>query len=225
MTTHETNIVSDTARVYVDTNVMHYLGAGPPDEANAKNALDALTTRITSGGVVCVTSDIALVEEYDTYKGRAFYRRELKRGNINWRNRALTFKRIQEVGPLSTRMRYEAIKAARVSIESTLVRLDNPTEWPSELVEVICRSTDLHWSDALHLAMSLALRCDIILTNDGEFYDDMVKNLIVPKATLHRRIADVLSVTAGLTEERLQAPIIEPVLLRDGSSASKIRAW
>lgn len=221
----DSEVVADLKTIYADTMVAHYLGAGgPQNQETSKNSLTALIDQLDSSSIVCVTSDIALVEEYDTYKGRAFYRRELKRGNIDWRNHALTFRHPKEVGPLSKPMRIAAIREAQKWLNKSEIRLKNPPAWPSELVITICGSTDLHWPDALHLAMALAMRCDIFLTNDSDFYDEMNRNLHSSSAGLHKSVASVLNLTYGLPWERLEVPLIEPLLLKDGASAGRLRS-
>jgi len=219
--------ITDPLRMYVDTNIIHYFGAGfprSPGKINAINALNALNNMVASGNIISVTSEVALVEEYDIYKGRAFFQREINHANINWGNRSISIWKRNEAAPLTSAMRLGAVKRAKLSINQSSVRKENPTEWPSALVEVICRSTDLHWSDALHLAMALALRCDYFLTDDEEFHDEMHRNLMFGSCALHQRLANSMSANMGLTRNRLKAPLIVPIYLNDPATAPLLLA-
>jgi len=211
----------DLYKVYVDTNIFHYLAIGtPPKDEHANRALNALLHAAQSDAIICVTSSLALAEEYDARKGRALIKREMDRGNINWTPYGVTVRSPSAAEPLDSKARARAVKVIRQGLRNSIVRLNDPDDWPTDLIDLICRRSNLHWPDALHLAIALVLRCDYVITNDKDFYDETVGRLTSTGGDLHRPVSQILESVYGLTEERLQRPLIKPLLLRDPSTAT-----
>lgn len=207
----------DPTSVYVDTNIVHYLGVNgpPPNDDNAVNALSALSAKVIAGVIHCLTSDISLMEQYDTHKGRFIFNQEMKKSNIRFRNTSAYIRNPAIVTPLNSQTRKNAIDIAESAIAAGLVAQAEPSRWPSDLVLAIGQTTDLHWADALHVAIALDLRCDIFLTNDEALFDVIKTGFGFNRSSLHRRVYSVLRDSYGFTSDRLSAPLIDPVLLRD----------
>ena len=213
----------DLYKVYVDTNIFHYLAIGTtPKEQHAISALIVLSHAVQSDAIICVTSSLALAEEYDARKGRALIKREMDRGNINWTRYGVTVRSPSAAEPLDSKARARAVKVIRQGLSNSIVRLEDPDDWPTDLIDLICRRSNLHWPDALHLAIALALRCDYIITNDKDFHGEMVGRLTSAGGDLHRPVSQILESVYGLTEERLQRPLIEPLFLRNPSAATTL---
>lgn len=215
----------DLYKVYVDTNVFHYLIGLPPKNQHAKSALTELLYAVQNDAITCVTSSLALAEEYDIRKRRAFIKREIDRGNIRWTPSGVGIRSHKAAEPLDSRTRTRAVKVVRQGLQSSVVRLEDPASWPKEFIDLLCRCSNLHWPDALHLAIALVLRCDYIVTDDEEFYEEIVQRLKSATGNIHRPVARILESVYGLTGERLQRPLIEPLLLSDPGAAGCIRDW
>jgi predicted nucleic acid-binding protein len=213
---------TDLHTVYVDTNIFHYLAIGPPKEQGLKGPLAELIKAAENDLIVCVTSIIALAEEYDIHKGRAFVRREMDRGNINWTHYGVAVRSSGAAEPLDPKARRRAVRIVSQGLRTSFVRLQDPPAWPTDLIDLLCRSSNFHWPDALHLAIALAMRCDYLLTNDKQFYDEIVQGLTTESGPLHRPVAWTLASVYGLPQERLQPPLIQPLLLRDSATSTVI---
>lgn len=213
----------DLYKVYIDTNVFHYLAIGPfPKKEHPKRALTELIRAVQTDAIICVTSIIALAEEYDKRKGRAFIKREMDKGNIDWTSSGVRVSDPSIADPLDSRTLYRAVRVIRQGLRNSMIRLEDPPDWPTTLIDLLCRRSNLHWPDALHLAIALDRRCDYIITNDKEFYDEVVARFTSTGSDLHRPVSQILESVYGLTEERLQRPLIEPLLLRDPSTATTL---
>ena len=212
---------ADLEKVYVDTNVFHYLAAigPPPKNEQAKRALAELSHAAQNDAIICVTSSLALAEEYDLRKGRALIKREMDRGNISWTSYGIRVLDRRAAEPLDSSARARAVRVIRQGLRNSIVRLEDSRDWPTELLDLLCCRSNLHWPDALHLAIALVLRCDYIVTDDKDFYDETVRRLTSAISDLHRPVSRILESVYGLTEERLQRPLIEPLFLRDPSTA------
>lgn len=214
-------VPADLYKVYVNTNIFHYLAIGtPPKDEHAKRALNALSHAAQGDAIVCVTSSLTLAEEYDARKGSALIRREIIRGNINWTPYGVTIRSRSAAEPLDSKSRARAVKVIRQGLNNSMVRLEDPPNWPTDLIDLLCCRSNLHWPDVLHLAIALVLRCDYFITNDKDFYDETVGRLTSPGGDLHRPVSQILESVYGLTEERLQRPLIGPLWLRDPSAAT-----
>jgi predicted nucleic acid-binding protein len=214
---------ADLYRVYVDTNVFHYLAAiGPPPKNEAERALAELSRAAQSDTIICVTSSLALAEEYDICKGRAFIKREMHRGNIIWRSSGISVRKPSLAEPLDSSARARAVRVIRQGLHNSVVRLEDPRDWPTELLDLLCCRSNLHWPDALHLAIALVLRCDYIVTDDKDFYDEVVARITSTGSNLHRPVSRILESAYGLTEERLQRPLIGPLYLRHSGTATTL---
>lgn len=209
----------DLYKVYVDTNVFHYLAIGPPPESEqAKKALTELSHAAQNDAIICVTSSLTLAEEYDLRKGRALIKREMERGNVKWTSHSVMVLDRRVAEPLDSKARARAVQVIRQGLRNSIVRLEAPLNWPTELFDILCCRSDLHWSDAFHLAIALVLRCDYIITGDKDFHQEMVERLTSTTGDLHRPVSRILESVYGLTEERLQRPLIKPLYLRDSST-------
>lgn len=214
---------ADLYRVYVDTNVFHFLAIGPPPKnQHAERALTELKRSAGNDAIICMTSSLALAEEYDIRKGRAFIKREMDRGNISWTSYGIRVLNRGAAEPLDSSARARAVRVIRQSLRDSVVRLEDPHDWPMELLDLLCRRSNLHWPDALHLSIALVLRCDYIVTHDKDFYDEVVARLTSTGSDLHHPVSRILESAYGLTEERLQRPLIEPLYLRDSSAATTL---
>lgn len=212
----------DPYRVYVDTNVFHFLvGAPAPPESNSRRALDRIRQGVNTERIRCVTSSIALAEEYDGRKGRALVRREMRNANIGWTPNGIIFRR-RTVQPLTPRSRADAIRPVRQALSVGLVRLEDPRQWPTSLVELLCRITNLQWPDACHVAIALTSRCDFFITNDKGLVDEVGEPINQTGGYLYRQVKSVLEEISGLPSERLEPPLLTILLLRHARTAIEI---
>ena len=204
---------TDLYKIYVDANVFHYLAVGwPPKNEHAKRALTTLSDATQGDTIICVTSSITLAEEYDACKGRAFIKCEMDRGNIRWTPFGVTVNR-SSAEPLDSNRRARAVRDIRKGLRNSVIRLEDPSNWPTDLMDLFCCRSNLHWPDALHLAIALALRCDYIVTNDKDFYQEMSEKLTATTGGLHHPASRILASIYGIPKERLQRPLIEPLYL------------
>jgi len=218
-----TEVPVDLLKVYVDTNVFHYLVIGPlPKREHPKRALTELIRAVQTDAIICVTSSLTLAEEYDKRKGRAFIKREMDKGNIDWTSSGVRVSDSSLADPLDSRTLYRAVRVIRQGLRNSMIRLEDSPNWPRDLIDLLCRRSSLHWPDALHLAIALGLRCDYIITNDKDFYDEVVARLTSTGSDLHRPVSRILESVYGLTEERLQRPLIEPLFLSDPLAATTL---
>jgi predicted nucleic acid-binding protein len=215
--------------VYVDTNVVHYLSTGrwPPQQntqgARATASLNEINNLAQAGRILCTTSTLTLAEEYDNEKGAAIVRREMRNGNAQRTNSGISIRR-RPVSPLDPRARANSLRAFIAGLGGGIVRLDDPDSWPANMVEMLCRTTDLQWADATHLALALASRCDFFITNDEAFAREVIDGLQNSRRILHRRVAAILQNDFGLPPERTRPPVIRVLWLSDENTAPSLAA-
>lgn len=216
---------NDPIGIYVDTNIVHYLSTGRgPKAVAANNALAALATSMAAGRVTCYASTLALAEEYDGEKAVALVLREMRNGNVQRTNAGLAYRNREDVHPLNPRVRANSLRAFITGLGATAIRRKDPNVWPANMVEILCRTTDLQWPDAVHLALALSLRCDYLVTNDGPLAEQAAFGLATSRRVLHKRIAQILQSELGLPPQRTRAPLIRVLLLRDPQTAPLINS-
>jgi len=179
----------DVSRIYVDTAIFHYLLV-PTSKVQENKSFQALKDSSDKDAVECITSSFTLLEEYDTWKGRALVIKALKDGNISYTSVGIRLDKDHQ--PLSQGSRCKAVSKVTKALGNSFIRRQDPAIWPTEIIELFCRSSNLLWPDACQISFALVLRCDYFLTTDNDLYEEIKLKLNSKKQAFHFKLAKKL---------------------------------
>lgn len=189
--------------IYLDTNaIVKSIETAPPDSTYGIG-YEILRKKAAQKRCICMTTNFALMESIDQLKEHEFYLKGIRDGKL-----AGTVARdIRQSMDLSDTEIDNAVKRVLEwhKTNADLVRVE-PLEFAGNILELpyaISEKSCVGAPDCIHLASSLLLGCDVILTGDTQLRREVRGRLSNPSSALYQRTLEVLALITGVSQDEL----------------------